>query len=299
MSSSVKAALTANGLVTVAKVIGATVTGSASMLAEAIHSGVDCANQLLLLFGSKQALKRETKDHPFGYGKEVYFWSFLVAILLFSLGGLFSIYEGWHKLHDTTPVQNVGWAYGILIFAILMEGRSLGVCLKEIRAKYPGKTLRWFFKETRDTDLLVILGEDAAALFGLVIATLCLTLAVVTGNPMWDALGSLLVGVLLCVVAVGLFVEIKALLIGQSVAPDTRKRLYSFLAKRPEIEHTYECMTMQMGPEALVTIRARMREVECAQKLIADINVVEHALKQEFPEFSWICFEPDNVLDAE
>lgn len=297
MSSSIKAALLANSSIAVAKGVGAFFTGSASMLAETIHSVADCGNQLLLMWGLKTAQKEADADHPLGYGKETYFWSFIVALVLFTLGGAYSMYEGIHKLHSTEPLQYVGWAAGILLFGFIMETRSLKVCISEIREQHPGKSLRWFFKETRSPELLVIFGEDIAALIGLGVAGLFLGIAAITGNPMWDAIGSIVVGTLLMIVAIFLFIETKALLIGQGVDPQVRRDLREFLVKIEEVEHTYECVTLQMGRECVLMLRVRMLERDDAQKMLADINRVEREIHEKFPQFTTIFLEPDNQIE--
>lgn len=297
MSNSVKVALIANSAIAAAKTAGAVVTGSASMLAEAVHSFADCGNQLLLLWGIHSAKQEATSDHPLGYGKNTYFWSFIVALLLFSLGGAFSLYEGIHKLAHPEPLQYVGWAVAILTFGFFVELKSFMVCIAEIKQKYPGKSLRWFFHETRSPELLVVFGEDAAALLGLGIAAMFLSIASLTGNPVWDAIGSICVGILLCVVAIGLFMETKALLIGQSVDPSVRRALREHLSECTEIEHTYECITLQMGKDAVLLLRVRMVEKEDATRLLADINTVEKSIFARFPEFTQIFVEPDSKFE--
>lgn len=295
MSNSIKTALAANGAVATLKTIGAFFTGSASMAAEAVHSFADCGNQLLLMWGLKSSKKEADTNHPLGYGMNVYFWSFIVALVLFSLGGVYSVVEGIHKIHDPEPLKYTEWALGILIFGFLAELKSFKVCLAEIREKYPNRSIWWFFKETRSPELLVIFGEDLAALLGLGIAAAFLGIALATGNPIWDGIGSLMVGILLIVVAMFLFLEIKALLIGQSANPEIRRRLHVLLSESSEVEHTYECITYQTGSSALLMIRARMSEKDDAQKLIADINSLEQKISAEFPEFfNQIFVEPDN-----
>jgi hypothetical protein len=189
-------------------------TGSSSMLAEAIHSYADCGNQALLIWGLKEAKRSPTADHPLGFGKAIYFWSFIVALMLFSMGGLFSIYEGVHKLHDTEPVKYAWVAVAILGFGVAAESVSLWGCLREINKDRDGMTLWQWFRASRQSELLVVLGEDLAALGGLALAMGFIALAMVTGNPMWDAVGSIAIGVLLVIVAMLVGVEVKALLVG-------------------------------------------------------------------------------------
>ena len=205
-------ALGANFAIALAKSAGAVFTGSASMLAEAIHSFADCGNQALLIWGLKEAKRAASTDHPLGYGRAIYFWSFIVALMLFSMGGLFSIYEGVHKLHDTEPVKYAWVAVGILSFGVLAESVSLWGAVREIN-KERGELGLWrWFRTSRQSELIVIFGEDVAALGGLALALGFIGLAMVTGNPMWDAMGSISIGVLLVLVAVLVGVEVKALL---------------------------------------------------------------------------------------
>jgi cation diffusion facilitator family transporter len=247
------------------------------------------------MWGLRSSNQKPDSDHPFGYGMNVYFWSFIVALVLFTLGGTYSIYEGVHKIINPEPLKHAGWAVAILVLGFIMELRSFRVCVKEIREAYPGKSLIWFFNETRDPSLLVIFGEDAAALLGLGIAAAFLGLAVATGNPVWDAVGSIIVGVLLCTVAVFLFWETKALLIGQSVDPNDRAALRDFLSDSPLVEHTYEIKTLSLGnSKALLLIRARFKETENALKLLDNINDLEKGLHAAFPQFEMIFVEPDN-----
>ena len=297
-SGSVKAALAANTAIAAAKGIGALATGSASMAAEAIHSVADCGNQLLLMWGMKTSEKDADVNHPLGYGMNVFFWSFVVALVLFSLGGVYSVYEGLHKIKDPQPLQHVGWALGVLVFGVLAEGKSFLICLREIRQAHPGKSLRWFFKETRSPELLVVFGEDFAALLGLALAGAFLGIAAWTGNPMWDAVGSVAVGSLLIVVACFMFWETKELLIGQSVDPLVRRALREHIFNCCEqIEHTYECITLQTGKQAVLLLRVRMAEKEDAQKLLADISAVEQSIWERFPQFTRIFIEPDNKFE--
>ena len=297
-SDSIKAAMLANASIAAAKTFGAVTTGSASMAAEAIHSASDCGNQLLLMWGVKSSAKEADVNHPLGYGMNVYFWSFIVALVLFSLGGVYSVYEGIHKVLSPEPLKNVEWAIGILLFGVVMEGRSFLICLKEIKALHPGKSFQWFFKETRSPELLVIFAEDLAALIGLAIALVFLTIAWITGNPIFDAIGSLFVGILLVAVAVFLFLEIKALMIGQSVDPVVRRAQREHIFHEcDQIEHTYDCTTLQMGSEAVLLLRVRMAEKEDAKKIIEDIDVIEKSISEKFPQFTTIFIEPANKFE--
>lgn len=296
-SDSVKAiffALSANLAIAVAKFVVAAITGSGAMLAEAVHSTADCGNQLLLLLGLKRARRPASDDYPLGFGKETYFWSFIVALLLFSMGGLFSVYEGWHKLHAPEPLSFPLLALAVLAFGMVVEGISLHACLREV-AKSRGDWSLWrWFRQTRESELLVIFGEDSAALTGLSLAFLAVLLTWLTGNPTWDALGSMAIGLLLIVVAIFVGVEVKALLVGQGVAPRTAAQMRAFLLDRPEVAQLYNLRTLQMGADVMVAVKARMAERQDAQRLIDDINTVEAALRERFPQVRWSFFEPDD-----
>lgn len=287
-------ALGANFMIFLAKSAAALLTGSGAMLAEAVHSLADCGNQGLLLLGMKRAKRPPSPDYPLGYGKEIYFWSFLVALLLFSVGGMFSLYEGWHKLHSSEPLSQAWLAVGVLVFAIVAESVSMRAALREVN-KVRGKDSLWrWFRDSRQAELVVIFGEDLAALLGLVFALLAVVLTMVTGNPLFDAIGTLGIGVLLIVVAVFVAVEVKAMLIGQSVDPAVKARMLTFLQQRSEVAEVYNLITLQMGDDVLVSVKARMAEQGSAAQLIASINTVEHDLRQAFPEVRWSFFEPDN-----
>src|SRR5215213_7692899 len=250
-------ALGANLAIAVAKTGAAIATGSSAMLAEAIHSYADSGNQGLLLLGIRQAKRPPSADYPLGWGKAVFFWSFIVALVLFSLGGLFSLYEGWHKLHSGEGLTSPWVAVGILVFAIVAESISLRTCLHEISKVRNDRTLWRWFRESRQSELVVILGEDVAALFGLVLALLAVLLTVLTGDPLWDALGSMAIGALLIAVAICIGIEIKALLIGQGAEHETEARLREFLLKQNGIEKIYRLITLQLGTSLMVAVKAR------------------------------------------
>lgn len=287
-------ALGANLAIAVAKTAAAILTGSSSMLAEAIHSYADSGNQGLLLLGMKRAKRPPSPDYPLGYGKAVFFWSFIVALVLFSLGGLFSLYEGWHKLHSTEGLSAPWVAVGILVFAIAAEAVSLRACLHEVAKVRNGRSLWRWFRESRQSELVVILGEDLAALLGLVLALAAILLTIVSGNPLWDALGSMAIGVVLIVVAIGIGIEIKGLLIGQSADPETEARLKHFLEAHPEVEAVLRLLTLQLGTSLMVAVKVKMKAASAAE-LVAGINRAEKAVRAEFPEVQWLFVEPDVV----
>jgi len=274
--------------------VAAVLTGSSSMLAEAIHSFADCGNQGLLLVGMRQARREPNREHPLGYGMVVYFWAFLVAVLLFTVGGAFSIYEGAHKLSDPQPLSWPAVAIAVLAIAVVLESFSLAGCLREIRKVSHGRSLWRFFRQSRNSELIVVLGEDIAALAGLVVALCAVSLTLLTGNPVFDAAGSILVGVILIVVAVLLAIEIKALITGQSADPEVEKQIRRLLSNRPEVAEIFNMITLQLGDEILLAVKARMRESHDAQRLIDDVNRVEADVRKALPQIQWLFFEPDD-----
>jgi cation diffusion facilitator family transporter len=262
------------------------------MLAEAIHSYADSGNQGLLLWGLRRAKRPPTPDYPLGYGKAVFFWSFIVALVLFSLGGLFSVYEGWHKLAQPQDLSYPWVAVGILVFGLAAETVSLRACLAEVNKLRGGRSLWRWFRETRHSELVVVLGEDLAALLGLTLALFAVLATIASGDPLWDAVGSIAIGVVLIIVAVGIAVEIKGLLIGQSAEPETEARLRVFLQQRDDVEKVYRVLTLQLGASLMVAVKARMK-ASTAAEIVAAINRSEKALRAEFPEIQWLFFEPD------
>ncbi|MBN8726135.1 MAG: cation diffusion facilitator family transporter [Xanthomonadales bacterium] len=286
-------ALGANFAIFLAKAAAAFVTGSGAMLAEAVHSLADCGNQGLLLIGLKDAKAPPSPDYPLGHGKAIYFWSFLVALLLFSVGGAFSIYEGIHKLTAHEPL-NMPWiAVGVLVFGIIAESISMAACMREVNKARRGRSLWRWFRDSRQSELIVIFGEDLAALLGLVLALLAVLLTMLTGNPVFDALGTLAIGVLLVVVAVFIAVEVKALLIGQGVEPERKAAIESFLTARPEISRVFNLVTLQLGNDVMLAVKAEMSRDLATPGIVDAINAVEKDLKAEFPEILWSFFEPD------
>lgn len=286
-------ALAANGGIAVAKGVAAWYTRSGAMLAECIHSAADCINQVLLLVGMKRAQQPATEEHPLGHGKAVYFWSFLVAILLFSMGGMFSIYEGVHKLQQPEMPNSPWIAVAVLAVSILLEWGSLTGAVIEVN-KIKGQRTFWrWFRESRQSELIVVVGEDLAALAGLALALVAVLATIFTGNPLYDALGTIAIGVVLVLVAVTVSVEVKSLLIGESADPEVQAAMQAFVAVRPEVAEVYRMISLQLGSDLMVSVKARMREEGAALRLIDDINAVEAAFRAEFPQVRWMFFEPD------
>ena len=286
-------ALGANFAIAVAKGVAAFITGSSAMLAETVHSLADCGNQGLLLLGMRQAKRASSPEYPLGHGKAIYFWSFLVAVMLFTVGGMFSLYEGIHKLQHPEPLKQWYWAAGVLVFGIVAEGISMRACLQEVNKSRGDRGLWQWFHESRQSELVVIFGEDLAALLGLFFALVAVLLAVATGNPVWDAVGTIVIGVLLIVIAVLVAVEVKAMLIGQSIDPLREGEIREFIQSRPEVTRVISLISLQLGNEAMVAVQAQMRESHDAPTLAAQIDAVERAMKARFPEVRWSFFEPD------
>jgi cation diffusion facilitator family transporter len=286
-------ALGANFAIFATKLFAAVVTGSGAMLAEAVHSLADCGNQGLLLLGMRQAKRPASDEYPLGWGRALYFWSFLVAILLFSVGGMFSVYEGIHKLTNPEPLKWPWLALGVLVFGIVAESFSMRGCMQEVNKARGTQNLWTWFRETRSSELLVIFGEDLAALIGLCLATLAIGTTMLTGNPIFDAIGTIAIGALLIVVAALVAIEVKALLIGQGIEPRRRAELLAFLNARTEVAEVLNLITLQMGPDVMVAVKARMQPATSDRALIDAINMVEAAMKAEFDDVRWSFFEPD------
>ena len=292
-SKAVVYALGANLAIAITKYAAAAITGSSSMLAEAVHSTADCGNQVLILLGLKRSKLPPTPDYPLGFGKETYFWAFVVAIMLFSVGGMFSIYEGWHKLGESEPVDRPFVALGVLLFGICAESFSMWGALREVN-KVRGDASLWrWFRVSRNAELVVIFGEDLAALVGLALAFAAVLVAWATGNPAWDALGSIAIGVLLIVVAIAVAIEVKALLVGQGVEPDVREAMMAFLRAQPAVDEVLNLLTLHLGADVMVAVKARLRPQGGEEALVEAINGVEAAFRKDFPQVQWLFFEPD------
>jgi cation diffusion facilitator family transporter len=286
-------ALCANLSIAAAKLVAAVLTGSGSMMAESVHSLADSGNQLLLLLGIKHAKRPPSPDYPLGFGKAIYFWSFIVALMLFSMGGLFSIYEGIHKLRHPEQLGYPFVAIGVLLFSIIAESASMWGCLREVNKERRGRSLIQWFKETRQSDLLVVFGEDLAALLGLGFALIAVVITVITGNPAYDAVGSMAIGALLVIIAFLIGFQVQALLIGQSVEPDQRDKMLEYLEQRREIDQIFNLLTLQLGNDVMVAIKAKMIRMDSAESLLKAINRCEAGLKNAFPQILWLFFEPD------
>jgi len=287
-------AFLANLGIAIAKLAGALYTGSGSMLAEAIHSFADTGNQVLLFIGLKSSEKPANEDHPLGYGKLSYFWSFIVALMLFSVGGLFSIYEGVHKLTVTSELNQVWIGLVILGFAVVIEGFSLLGALREASLMRGDQPFWTWLRQTRNAEIVVVIGEDAAAIVGLIIAFSFLGLTWVTGNPVYDAIGSICIGVVLIVVAIFLVVRLQGLLVGKSAEPAIRKLIDELIAEQEEIRTLLNTITLQMGPKIMLAAKIELDPGISVGEAVKLINELEVKLKQAHPEIGWCFIEPDS-----
>lgn len=289
-------ALGANAGIAAAKGGAAFWTGSGAMLAETLHSIADCGNQVLLLIGLRRSQRPATADHPLGHGRATYFWSMIVALMLFSVGGLYAVYEGVDRLLHPAPLKDPWLAVAILAFSVALEAGSLWGALKIIREQQGSRTLWDWFRITRQSELMVVAGEDIAALLGLVFALFAVLVAIATGDPLFDALGSLAIGTLLIVVALAVMREVQSMIIGESADPLVHAAIERFIAERPEVDAVLNLITLQWGERVVVAAKVRMRETADAARLVGEINACEAALRQRFPEVSRIFFEPDVVV---
>lgn len=288
-------ALFANLGIAIAKLVAALVTRSGSMLAEAIHSFADSGNQALLLVGDARAKKPADERYPMGYGREAYFWALLVAVLLFTLGGVFSGYEGLHKLAHPEPVRHVGWAAGVLVLAILLEGGSLKAAWVECSRARAGEPLFDWARSTGDVNLLVVVYEDLAAMLGLLIALAAVLLTWITGNPLFDAVGSCVLAVLLLYVALFLGSQVRRLITGHAVGPVLRARLEA--TWRAHGFRVLRLVAVWAGPHQL-TVATKVWPEDQALRgdaLIERINAAERAVREQVPEVTMQFSEPDQA----
>jgi cation diffusion facilitator family transporter len=286
--------LVANAAIAVAKGVAAVMTGSGAMLAEAIHSGADCSNQALLLLGVKRSQQPPDDKHPLGYGRSLYFWSFIVALLLFSGGGVFSIYEGVHKLSHVEPIESPLVAVGVLVFALIIEGGATLSNIKELNKRRGTTPFATYLRATKDSDLVVVFGENAAATLGLALALLAVGVAMLTGDPRWDAYGTLAIGVVLVGVAVFLAIEIKSLLVGEAADPRIAQAAREVATELKQFTELLSVITVQQGPgEVLFIAKVRLSEKMTSDQVVEAINTFEKTLRGKCPEVKWSYVEPD------
>lgn len=294
-TKAIMAALFANLGIAIAKFVGYVVTGSSSMLAETIHSVADTTNQGLLLLGGYKSRKEATQEHPFGYGRERYFWAFVVSLVLFTLGGVFAIFEGFSKLGEHgNAIENVGWAIGILMLGLVLEGYSFRTAVKE-SSTLKGESGWWhFIRHSRNPELPVVLLEDFGALIGLVLALIGVGLAAITGDARWDAYGTIAIGVLLVAIALVLAVEMKSLLIGESAREPMRRSIVDAIEGTDHVERVLHMRTQHLGPEELlVAAKVEFDERLDSENLTEVIDRAEANVRAVAPIARMIYIEPD------
>ena len=295
-TSHIVQSLVTNLVIAAAKGVAALYTGSGAMLAETLHSAADCANQVLLLVGVNRAKRPPDAAHPLGYGRAAYFWSFMVAQLLFAGGGVYSIYEGVHKIQHPDPVERVWLGLTILGFSLVLEGRATLANLQEMRKRAKGKPLMRYIRDTKDGDLVVVFGENSAATLGLIFAMAAICLASLTGDARWDGIGTLVIGVILVSVALFLAIEIKSLLVGEAADPEIEAAAREIAKKHPHLEQVLSVITMQQGPgEVMVALKVRFCSELTGDQICDAINDFETAMRQRCPEAKWLFLEPDII----
>lgn len=288
------AALLANGGIAVTKFVAWAFSGSASMLAEAVHSVADTGNQALLLLGAQQAKRKPDAEHPFGYGRERYVYAFVVAIILFSIGGVFSIYEGVNKLREPHELTNAWLPIVVLVVAIVLESFSLRTAVRESNLVRGKESWIQFIRHAKAPELPVVLLEDIAALTGLVFAFLGVGLTIITGNSVWDAIGTLAIGVLLVLVAVILGIETKSLLVGEGARPADAIAIRDAINADPQVEALIHLKTLYLGPdELLVAAKVAFSPKKKLAELANAINALEVRIRAEVPVARVIYIEPD------
>ena len=294
-SKAVVAALLANSGIAVTKFIAFLLTSSSAMLAESIHSVADAGNQGLLLLGGKRARREATPDHPFGFGRERYIYAFIVAIVLFSVGGLFALYEGYHKLQDPHPIESWQWVpIAVLVVAIVMESFSFRTAIVESNHVRGSQSWVSFIRRAKAPELPVVLLEDFAALVGLVLALVGVSLTLLTHDGTWDAVGSIAIGLLLVVVAVLLAIETKSLLLGEAATPQMRLHIREALTADGTVQRVIHMRTLHLGPEELlVAAKIAVRPTDSAGEVARTIDEAESRIREAVPIAQLIYLEPD------
>ncbi|MEQ7128846.1 cation diffusion facilitator family transporter [Actinopolymorpha sp. B11F2] len=294
-TKAIVAALLANLGIAVTKFLAFLLTRSSSMLAESIHSVADASNQVLLLVGKKRSERDATPLHPFGYGRERYIYAFIVAIVLFSVGGLFALYEGWHKIQEPHAFEHWQWVpVTVLVVAIVLESFSFRTAIVEANKVRNGASWVAFIRRARSPELPVILLEDLAALLGLVLALIGVSLTLITHNGVWDGIGSVAIGLLLVCVAVVLAVEMKSLLIGESATSEQEQAIERAIAAEPLVERIIHMKTLHLGPEQLlVAAKIAVAASDSAHQVAAAIDAAEERIRAEVPISTVIYLEPD------
>lgn len=298
-TKAILAALLANLGIAVTKFIAYLLSGSSSMLAESVHSLADSGNQVLLLIGGKRSRRAADIEHPFGYGRERYIYAFVVSIILFSVGGVFSIYEGVHKIQHPEAIELPWVPITVLVIAMVLESFSLRTALKESAPQRAGISILQFVRRAKAPELPVVVLEDIAALVGLVLAFLGVSVAVITGDGIYDGIGTVFIGLLLIVVAVILGIEVKSLLVGEGASPADVESIRAAVVSGDDIEEIIHMKTLYLGPdELLVAMKVAVSATDSAAAVAAAINAVESRVRAAVPAARLLYVEPD-IFDAE
>jgi cation diffusion facilitator family transporter len=294
-TKAILAALFANLGIAVTKFIAWLLTSSSSMLAESIHSVADSGNQALLLLGGRRARRAATAEHPFGYGRERYIYAFIVAIVLFSVGGLFALYEGWHKLQDPHPIDSWQWVpIAVLVTAIAMESYSFRTAIVESNHVRGDRSWVEFIRRAKAPELPVVLLEDLGALVGLVLALIGVSMTLITDDGVWDGLGTIAIGVLLVSIAVILALETKSLLVGEGADQATLDRISAAIVADDAVDRVIHMRTLYIGPEELlVAAKIAVQAPDTAAEVAEGINAAERRIREVVPHARMIYLEPD------
>ncbi|CAL9518496.1 cation diffusion facilitator family transporter [Streptomyces sp. enrichment culture] len=299
-TKAIVAALAANLAIAVAKFVAFLFSGSSSMLAESVHSLADSGNQALLLVGGKRARRKATPEHPFGYGRERYIYAFLVSIVLFSVGGMFALYEGYEKIKHPHELTHWYWPVGVLVFAIIAETFSFRTAIKESNVLRGKRSWTEFVRHSKAPELPVVLLEDLGALVGLILALGGVGMALLTGDSVWDGIGTLCIGVLLIVIALVLALETKSLLLGESAGPDETRRIEAALVDGDTVTRIIHMRTLHLGPEELlVAAKIAVRHDDTATQIASAIDAAEARVREAVPIARVIYLEPDVYKAAE
>ncbi|WP_250001025.1 cation diffusion facilitator family transporter [Actinoplanes sp. M2I2] len=295
------AALAANLGIAATKFVAWLLTQSSSMLAEAIHSVADSGNQLLLLVGGKRAKRQATPEHPFGYGRERYIYAFIVSIVLFSLGGLFALYEAWHKIREPHPIESWQWVpVLVLVVAIGLESYSFRTAIKESNRTRGNTSWVDFVRRAKAPELPVVLLEDSGALLGLIFAFFGVVLTLITGNGVWDGIGTAAIGLLLVCIAAILAIETKSLLLGEGANPEAARRIEQAVLAGEGVERIIHMKTLHLGPdELLVAVKIAVPGAERADELARHIDEAESRIREAVPIARVIYIEPDIYRPAD
>tara|TARA_B100000073_G_scaffold348245_1_gene365934 strand:- start:3375 stop:4286 length:912 start_codon:yes stop_codon:yes gene_type:complete len=291
-------ALIANFTISIAKFFGFVITSSSAMLAEAVHSLADTSNQALLLLGKKRSKKSPSAERPFGFGRERFFWAFVVSIVLFSLGSMYAVYEGIEKIRHPHEIESLWWALAILLFAMVMEAYAFQTAVKESRLYKGDHSWKSFIRRSRIPELPVVLLEDFGALMGLVFAFVCVLIADVTGNAVWDGIGTLSIGILLGLIAIILAIETKSLLIGEGALPEQSMRIENAIISSPEVSSLIDMRTEYLGPETLlVAAKIEFSGETSPSDISADVDTIENRIREVEPLAKIIYLEPGSLED--